>query len=101
MAGCGYGSVLIKNVQLLGTCVLLQQLTGDFSFRREHDSILGQDAQSCTGVRDSLERVFDLVQTALGRKDSGLFGAISCVLSLWGGDSRYAPLNRSGGTLWR
>jgi hypothetical protein len=36
--------VLVQDVQLLGRCVLLKQLAGDFSFGGKDDAVLGEDA---------------------------------------------------------
>lgn len=60
---------LIQGVQLLGGCVLFEQLAGDLALSGQDNAILGQYTQSSTSVRDGLKSVFDLIETALGRED--------------------------------
>ena len=77
-AGGGRGAEgetkLVQDVQLLGARVLLQQLARHLALGGKDDAILGQHPQRGSGVRDGLERVFDLVQTPLGGEDGGLDG---------------------------
>lgn len=72
MPGPEMGDTLVEDVELLGARVLFQQLAGDLALSGEDNSILCQHAERGSGMRDSLERVFDLVETALGGEDGGL-----------------------------
>lgn len=66
-------NALIEDVQLLGGGVLLQQLAGDLALGGQHDTVLCEDTESCAGMRNGFEGIFDLVQAALGREDGRLF----------------------------
>lgn len=64
--------VLVENVELLGGGVLFQQLGGYPALCGQDDSILGQDADGGTGVRDGFKSVLDLVETSFWGEDSRL-----------------------------
>jgi len=64
--------VLVEDVELLGRCVLLQELGCDLALSGQDDAVLGQDADGGAGVRDGFESIFDLVQATLGREDGCL-----------------------------
>lgn len=53
---------------------MLQQLAGDLALGGEHDAVLCEDTESCAGMRDGLESIFDLVEATLGREDGRLPG---------------------------
>jgi hypothetical protein len=71
-AGIEGGGILVQRVQLLCRRVLLEQLRRHLALGREHDAVAREDAERRARVRDGLERVLDLVQPALGRKDGRL-----------------------------
>lgn len=64
--------LLIENVELLGRCVLLEELGGDLALSSEDDTILGEDTDGGTGMGNSFQSIFDLVQTTFGGEDSCL-----------------------------
>lgn len=71
--------ILIQNVQLLGGGVLFQQLGCHAALGGQDDAILGQDANGCAGVRNGLEGILDLVETAFGGEDGSLRRMVSCL----------------------
>jgi hypothetical protein len=74
-------NALVQDVQLLGRCILLQQLASDLPLCGENNAILCQDTERCSGVRDSLEGIFDLVEATLWGED-GRLNTISGVLGV-------------------
>lgn len=70
--------VLVQDVELLGGCVLLEQLGGDSSLSSQHDAILSEDTDGSTSVGDGLKGILDLVETALWGEDCRLGSDISC-----------------------
>jgi hypothetical protein len=63
---------LVDGVELLGRGVLFEELGSDLALSCQNDSVLGQDTDGRASVRDGLEGIFDLIETALGREDGGL-----------------------------
>lgn len=54
-------NALVKDIELLGRGVLLQQLRRHLALSGQDDAILGEDSDSSSGMRDGLEGIFNLV----------------------------------------
>lgn len=68
--------LLVQCVQLLGGCVLLQQLARHLAFCGKDDAIAGEDSYCGAGERDGFQGIFDLVQASLRREDGSLEGLL-------------------------
>jgi len=67
-----YVDLLIENVELLGRCVLLQQLGRHLALGCKYNTVLGEDTDSCSGVGNGLERILDLIEAPIGGEDGRL-----------------------------
>ena len=63
---------LVQDVQLLGRCVLLEELRGHFALGGEYDAIVGEDADCRAGEGDGFKSILDLVEPTLRGEDGGL-----------------------------
>lgn len=63
---------LVEDVQLLGGCVLLQQLRRHLALCRKDDAVFGQNANGGSGVGDGFQGILDLVEATLRGEDGCL-----------------------------
>ncbi len=80
----GTDHVVVEDVDLLGGGVLVQQLGGHLALGGQDDAVGGQDADDGACLGDGLQRILDLVESALGREgdDLGVVSARHLVVGL-------------------
>ena len=61
--------LLVEFINLFGKVDLVEQFVCVAFFGGQNDAVIGQDAQTGAGMRDGLQRVFNLVQATFWRKD--------------------------------